>query len=146
VIRVEGATGFIDTNYIGKARAALLALETMDFVFLHVEAPDEMSHAGDIQGKIRAIEDFDEKVVGTVLRGLENLKPFRVMVLSDHPTPIEIRTHASEPSPFAVLSSENEENRGPGAAFSETEAGRSGLFFSPGHLLMERFIRGGIIG
>lgn len=145
VIRVEGATGFIDTNYVGKAEKALEALGEMDFVFIHVEAPDEMGHAGNTQGKIRAIEDFDEKVVGTVLRGLENRKPYRVMVLSDHPTPIAIRTHSGEPSPFAVLSSEGTENRGRGASFSEAEAARSGLLFTPGHTLMERFIRGTIL-
>jgi len=145
VIRVEGATGFTDTNYIGKARKALEALREMDFVFVHVEAPDEMGHAGNIEGKIQAIEDFDEKVVGTVLKGLEHFRPFRVMVLSDHPTPIAIRTHSREPSPFAVLSSESTENQGRGAAYSEAEAVKSGLLFSPGHLLMERFIRGKIL-
>jgi 2,3-bisphosphoglycerate-independent phosphoglycerate mutase len=145
VIRVEGATGFTDTNYIGKARKALEALREMDFVFVHVEAPDEMGHAGNMEGKIQAIEDFDEKVVGTVLKGLENIRPFRVMVLSDHPTPIVIRTHSREPSPFAVLSSESGENQGRGVAFSEADAVKSGLLFSPGHLLMERFIRGKIL-
>ncbi|MGV8080233.1 MAG: cofactor-independent phosphoglycerate mutase [Syntrophales bacterium] len=142
VIPVEGATGFTDTNYVGKAQKAIEALGEMDFVFVHVEAPDEMGHAGDIKGKIQAIEDFDEKVVGTVLKGLEGLKPYRVMVLSDHPTPIAIRTHSAEPSPFAVLSSTSGENQGRGTAYSEAEGGRSGLLISPGHLLMERFIRG----
>ncbi|NPU83040.1 MAG: cofactor-independent phosphoglycerate mutase [Syntrophaceae bacterium] len=142
VIRVEGATGFTDTNYIGKAQKAIESLGEMDFIFVHVEAPDEMGHAGDIEGKIRAIEDFDEKVVGTVLKGLETLKPYRIMVLSDHPTPIKLRTHSSEPSPFAVLSSEREENPGRGAVYSEAEGRRSGLLLSPGYLLMERFIRG----
>ena len=80
ILRVEGATGYTDTNYRGKARRALAALGEMDFVFVHVEAPDEMGHEGNTEGKIRAIEDFDEKVVGTVLRGLENRKPYRVMV------------------------------------------------------------------
>jgi 2,3-bisphosphoglycerate-independent phosphoglycerate mutase len=142
VIRVEGATGFTDTNYIGKAEKALDALKEMDFIFVHVEAPDEMGHAGDIEGKIKAIEDFDEKVVGTVLKGLETLKPYRVMVLSDHPTPISIRTHSSEPSPFAVLSSEDNENPCLGASYSESEGRKSGILLSPGHHLMERFIRG----
>lgn len=142
VIRVEGATGFTDTNYIGKAQKAIESLEEMDFVFVHVEAPDEMGHAGDINGKIKAIEDFDEKVVGTVLKGLEGLRPYRVMVLSDHPTPIVLRTHSAEPSPFAVLSSESGENSGRGTVYSEAEGSRSGLLLSPGHHLMERFILG----
>ena len=106
VIRVDGATGYIDTNYIGKARSALDALRDTDFVFVHVEAPDEMGHEGNVAGKIRAIEDFDEKIVGAILNEIYGLSPFRLLVLSDHPTPISLRTHSSDPSPFAVLSSD----------------------------------------
>jgi 2,3-bisphosphoglycerate-independent phosphoglycerate mutase len=141
VIRVPGVTGYIDTNYIGKARAALEALKEMDFMFVHVEAPDEMGHAGNLEGKIQAIEDFDEKVVGTVLKGLPDFDNYRVLVLSDHPTPIAIRTHASDPSAFAVLSSLKEENLGRGAAFSETDARAGGILVSPGYRLMNLFIR-----
>ena len=126
VIRVPGATGYIDTNYIGKAQAALEALKNLDFMFVHVEAPDEMGHAGNLEGKIQAIEDFDEKVVGTVLKGLPDFDDYRVLVLSDHPTPIALRTHASDPSAFAVLSSAKEENLGRGAAFSEADARAGG--------------------
>ncbi len=141
VIRVEGATGYIDTNYVGKARAALQALKDMDFMFVHVEAPDEMGHAGNLEGKIQAIEDFDEKVVGTVLAGLPEIDDYRVLVLSDHPTPIAIRTHASDPSAFAVLSSVKDENLGRGAAFTEAEARAGGILVSPGYRLMNLFIR-----
>lgn len=141
VIRVPGATGYIDTNYVGKAQAALTALKNMDFIFVHVEAPDEMGHAGNMEGKIQAIEDFDEKVVGTVLKGLTDFDDYRVLVLSDHPTPIAIRTHASDPSAFAVLSSVKEENLGRGAAFSETDARAGGILVSPGYRLMNLFIR-----
>jgi 2,3-bisphosphoglycerate-independent phosphoglycerate mutase len=141
VIRVPGATGYIDTNYVGKAQAALKALKDMDFMFVHVEAPDEMGHAGNLEGKIQAIEDFDEKVVGTVLKGLPDFDDYRVLVLSDHPTPIAIRTHASDPSAFAVLSSVKEENLGCGVSFSETEARAGGILVSPGYRLMNLFIR-----
>ncbi|HYQ60319.1 MAG TPA: cofactor-independent phosphoglycerate mutase, partial [Desulfatiglandales bacterium] len=92
-IYVQGATGYLNTNYRGKAEAALQALARMDFVFLHVEAPDEAGHAGNPKEKIEAIENFDRKVVGTVLEGLERFDDFRVMVVSDHLTPIVKRTH-----------------------------------------------------
>lgn len=141
VIRVPGATGYIDTNYVGKAQYALQALKDMDFMFVHVEAPDEMGHAGNLEGKIKAIEDFDEKVVGTVLKGLKEFDDYRVMVLSDHPTPIAIKTHASDPSAFAVLSSVKDENLGRGAAFTEAEARAVGILVSPGYRLMNLFIR-----
>lgn len=142
VIHVQGATGYIDTNYVGKAHAALEALNDKDFMFVHVEAPDEMGHAGNLDGKIRAIEDFDEKVVGTVLNGLRGFGAYRVLVLSDHPTPIAIKTHAADPSAFAVLSSSGDENLGRGAAFNEAEARAGGIMVSPGHGLMHLFIRG----
>jgi len=141
VIRVPGTTGYIDTNYFGKAQAALKALKDMDFMFVHVEAPDEMGHAGNLEGKIQAIEDFDEKVVGTVLKGLPDFGDYRILVLSDHPTPLVIKTHASDPSPFAVLSSVNEENLRRGEAFSESGAQAGGIMISPGYRLMNLFIR-----
>jgi 2,3-bisphosphoglycerate-independent phosphoglycerate mutase len=140
VLRVEGATGYIDTNYRGKAEKALFALKDLDLVFLHVEAPDEMGHEGNLEGKIRAIEDFDEKVVGMILRGVQEFGGFRVVVLSDHPTPIPLKTHSSEPSPFAVLSSAEGENQARGIPFGEREAALSGNLITPGHLFMEKFI------
>jgi 2,3-bisphosphoglycerate-independent phosphoglycerate mutase len=140
ILSVEGATGYTDTNYRGKAEKALSALKELDLVFVHVEAPDEMGHEGNLEGKIRAIEDFDEKVVGTVLHGIRSSGPFRIAVLSDHPTPLILRTHVSDPSPFTVLSSMHTENQGRGITFGEREAARTGNIISPGHLLMEIFI------
>lgn len=140
VLSVVGATGYTDTNYRGKAEKALAALAELDLVFVHVEAPDEMGHEGNVEGKVRSIEDFDEHVVGTVLRGMESLRPYRIVVLSDHPTPIKKRTHVGDPSPFAVLSSHAEENQNRRWAFGERDAGRSGNIISPGYLLMEAFI------
>lgn len=142
IIHVDGATGYTDTNYVGKAEQALAALDDMDFVFIHVEAPDEMGHEGHIAGKIRSIEDFDKKVVGTILHGMEKFDSFRVMVLSDHPTPICLKTHSADPSPFAVLSSEQNENLASGLSFSESSARKSRLFVSPGYHLMDMFMRG----
>ncbi len=141
VIHVDGATGYIDTNYIGKARSALDALRDTTFVFLHVEAPDEMGHEGNVAGKIRAIEDFDEMIVGAILNEINGLSPFRLLVLSDHPTPISLRTHSVDPSPFAVLSSDEHENLRNGSEFSEKSALQNGVMVSPGHLLMDRFIK-----
>jgi 2,3-bisphosphoglycerate-independent phosphoglycerate mutase len=142
VIPVEGATGYTDTNYLGKAKKALEALKEMDFIFLHVEAPDEMGHEGNLEGKIQAIEDFDKKIVGTILEEIPRFGSFRVMVLSDHPTPVALLTHSSDPSPFAVYSSRHEENLGRGTSFGETSARKGGISVSPGHLLMDYFIRG----
>jgi len=142
VLEVEGATGYIDTNYRGKAECALQYLEKGDFVFLHVEAPDEMGHEGDVRRKIQAIEYFDSDVVDTVLKGLRKLGEFRIVVLSDHPTPVSMKTHVADPSPFAVFSSRAEENLRQRCPFGETNANKSGITISPGYLLMEYFING----
>jgi len=140
-LHVEGATGYIDTNYSGKAQMALDALQFMDFVFLHLEAPDEMGHEGNAPGKIQAIEFFDEKIVGPILTGIRALGEYRLLVLSDHPTPIDLKTHVGDPSPFAVLSSRPEENAAQKQPFTEAAARESGILVSPGYLLMDKFIR-----
>jgi 2,3-bisphosphoglycerate-independent phosphoglycerate mutase len=139
-IYVKGATGYLNTNYRGKAEAALQALTRLDFVFLHVEAPDEAGHAGNWKEKIEAIENFDRKVVGTVLEGLESFDDFRVMVVSDHLTPIPRRTHTAEPTPFAWASKRELARSGPGAVFSEDSARSSGLLIEKGHELMDDFV------
>jgi len=141
VFPVEGATGYIDTNYEGKANMALDLLNFMDFVFVHLEAPDEMGHEGNAAGKVRAIELFDEKIVGPVLNKIGSFGDYRIIVLSDHPTPLDIRTHVSDPSPFAVLSSRKDENKAAGLPFNEINAKASSILISPGYLLMEKFIR-----
>jgi 2,3-bisphosphoglycerate-independent phosphoglycerate mutase len=102
--RVPGATGFLDTNYPGKVSTALKILSTSDFIYIHIEAPDECGHLGDWQKKRQAIEDFDRHVVGPVWRALENKKePYRLLVAMDHRTPVSIRGHSREPVPLAVL-------------------------------------------
>jgi 2,3-bisphosphoglycerate-independent phosphoglycerate mutase len=138
---VEGATGYIDTNYEGKSKMALDALQFMDFVFLHLEAPDEMGHEGNAIGKIKSIEYFDERIVGPILNNIGKFGDYRIMVLSDHPTPVDLKTHVGDPSPFAVLSSRPEENKVTGKPFTEAAARESGLLISPGYLLMEKFIQ-----
>jgi len=140
-IYVKGATGYLNTNYRGKAEAALQALTRMDFVFLHVEAPDEAGHAGNYREKLEAIENFDGKVVATVLEGLERFDDFRIMVVSDHLTPIVKRTHTAEPTPFAWASKKELHSPGTGAVFSEDSARKSGLLVERGHELMDHFMR-----
>jgi 2,3-bisphosphoglycerate-independent phosphoglycerate mutase len=143
-IDVPGATGYLDTNYEGKARAALDALQTVDFVYLHVEAPDEAGHKGNINEKIQAIEDFDRRVVRLVVEGLrDNFTDYRMLVLPDHPTPIAIKTHATDPVPFVLFSSKDlHKSTKQSVGFNEKDASASGLFIESGWELMDRFIRG----
>jgi 2,3-bisphosphoglycerate-independent phosphoglycerate mutase len=141
-IEVEGATGYLDTNYMGKADAALEALQTRDFVLLHVEAPDEAAHNGNFKEKIQAIEAFDEQVVGTVLKGLANYQSYRIMVVSDHYTPIVEKTHTVNPPPFAWAKKEELEAPPTKAPFTEASALKSGLFFKDGPELMTSFLSG----
>jgi 2,3-bisphosphoglycerate-independent phosphoglycerate mutase len=136
VIRVEGATGYIDTNYQGKAAAALKALESRDFVYLHVEAPDEASHGGNLAHKLQAIEDFDAQVVGPILAGIGRFGDFRILVTPDHPTPVALKTHTSDPVPFILYAGEETE-KGSATGYDEAQAKASGLVVDPGYKLME---------
>ncbi len=102
-IIVDGATGLSNTNYEGKAQAAIEALRENDFVFLHVEASDEAGHDGELELKLKTIENFDARIVGPILREISKWdEPVCIAVLPDHPTPLELRTHVSEPVPFAI--------------------------------------------
>jgi 2,3-bisphosphoglycerate-independent phosphoglycerate mutase len=140
VINVPGATGYLDTNYKGKAEAALEALQSRDFVYLHVEAPDEAAHGGSLTDKIEAIERFDKDVVGTVMAGIENLGEYRVLLLPDHPTPVAKMTHTKDPVPFVLAGSGVERPAIVADEYSEAAAKRSGLFVSPGHRLMDLLV------
>jgi 2,3-bisphosphoglycerate-independent phosphoglycerate mutase len=143
IVNVPGATGYLDTNYGGKAEYALREISRKDFVYVHLEAPDEASHNGNLKDKIQAIEDFDRKIVGPILQGLEKIGEFRVLALPDHPTPIVLRTHSPEPVPFVVYSSEHSGNSPREERFfDETCAQQTGLLMEKGHELMEKFIRG----
>ncbi|GAB4483540.1 MAG: cofactor-independent phosphoglycerate mutase [Thermodesulfovibrionales bacterium] len=141
ILQVPGITGYLDTNYLGKAEAALEALGRVDFVYLHVESPDEAGHSGNCRDKIRAIEDFDRIVVGTVIEGMKRFSEYRIMVLPDHATPVGIRTHSEEPVPFAIFDSRNPLSGNVG--YDESLAARPGaLSFDAGHSLMDYFIKG----
>lgn len=142
VITVPGATGYLDTNYEGKAEYALRGLEHLDFVFIHIEAPDEAGHNGDTKGKIQAVEDVDRLIVGRILEGLKRFPSHHVMVLPDHYTPISVRTHTNEPVPFCIYSSDRRgQGQGRAACFDEETAGKSGRSFSNGQELMAFFLK-----
>lgn len=138
VIDVPGATGYIDTNYRGKAEYALRSLEKNDFVFVHVEAPDEAGHNGDIQMKKKAIEDFDYEVVGRIAEGIKKFGDYRILVLPDHPTPISLRTHTREAVPFVVAGSDIPSS-GVGK-FDELTVKETKNIYNQGFKLIEKFL------
>lgn len=141
-IEVPGATGFLDTNYRGKAEYAVDALGKRDFVYVHVEAPDEAGHSGNIEDKVKAIENFDEKVVGTVLERIGQFPSCRVMVLPDHATPIRVKTHTSDVVPFVIYPALSDSDAEHGSAYDEVSASKAPLFVDQGHTLMDLFIHG----
>ncbi len=140
VINVPGATGWIDTNYKGKAEYALKSLAVKDFVYVHVEAPDEAAHNGMLKEKIAAIEAFDELVVGTVLKNSGKIGDFKLLVLPDHPTPVSLKTHTSDPVPFILYDSRNSKNSTI-KNYDEASAKSTGLFVKDGFKLMEMMIK-----
>lgn len=113
ILDVPGITGWLDTNYLGKAKYSLKALKEVDLAYIHVEAPDEAGHSGNYLDKIRAIEDFDSLVVGTILKGMESEhKEYRILLMPDHATPFRMRTHTDDPVPFVIYDSRmNIENK-----------------------------------
>ena len=138
-IEVEGATGYVDTNYAGKGRAAVEALDDLDLVFVHVEAPDEAGHNAEVQNKVRAIEQIDRHVIGPILDRLRAEEDgWRILVLPDHPTPCSIRTHTAAPVPFALAGKRvTAVLKEP---FSEEAAAASDLHIARGCELMEYFL------
>jgi 2,3-bisphosphoglycerate-independent phosphoglycerate mutase len=141
-IEVPGATGYFDTNYEGKAECALKSLWDRDFVFVHVEAPDEAGHHGDARLKIEAIEAFDRRVVGPILKGMEVFENFRILLLPDHPTPICLRTHTADPVPYVIYSSRDAQGPARGDAFNEAAGARSGILEERGFELLGRLLTG----
>lgn len=138
-ISVKGANGGLHTNYEGKARAAVDALlkDGFDFVYIHVEAPDEMGHQGSTEKKIQAIEYLDERVIRIVREALDQSgEPYRLLVLPDHPTPIRVRTHTSDPVPYLLYDSERELRRI--GAYNEREAKESKIVVEHGYKLIEK--------
>jgi 2,3-bisphosphoglycerate-independent phosphoglycerate mutase len=141
LIEVEGATGYLDTNYKGKGQAAAAALDDVDLIAVHVEAPDEAGHNGDAAAKVKAIEEVDRHVVGPVLEKLRRFDAYRILCLPDHPTPVGRRTHTATPPPFCMAGHRISPDRA--TAFNEKQAESSGLRIDPGHELMEFFLKSG---
>lgn len=139
LINVPGATGYYDTNYQGKGEYAVNLLKKKDFIFVHVEAPDEAGHNGDMRAKITAIENFDKFVVGPVWDYLKETDDFRIMVLSDHATPVSVRTHVSDPAPFVMAGSGIGHNGL--ATFNEVNAKLGNIIFKSGAALTGALIK-----
>ncbi|MCL5061752.1 MAG: cofactor-independent phosphoglycerate mutase [Nitrospiraceae bacterium] len=142
ILKVPGVTGWLDTNYSGKAEYALNALKDTDFIYIHVESPDEAGHSGNYRDKIKAIEDFDCLVVGPVMKGLkERFKNYRVLLMPDHATPIKVRTHTDEPVPFVIYDSRNEK-KNKGVTYDESITERKDIVVvNEGYKLMDYFIK-----
>lgn len=142
VIEVEGATGNIDTNFKGKGEAALKTLlEGQDLVYIHVEAPDECGHHGDLEGKIQAIERIDQDIVGPLLKGLEEAgEDYSILVMPDHPTPISIKTHISDPIPYLLYCSTDVTDSGIDT-YTEKTGKSTGVYVEPGYLLMQQLLK-----
>lgn len=136
---VPGATGYYDTDYMAKAKYAIEALKRKDFVFVHVEAPDEAGHNGDLRQKIMAIENFDKLIVGTILDELRDKEPFRIAVLPDHATPIEVRTHTRDLVPFAIYGDGIDKDNV--CQYNEIAVKESGLLLQKGYKLMDLLIK-----
>ena len=142
VCEVEGATGSIDTNWEGKAQAAIDALlkDGCDFAYIHVEAPDEMAHQGLTEEKVRSIEYLDSRIVAPVMKAMEEAgEDYRLLLLPDHPNLLRLRTHTPDPVPYVLYDSTRQQKKI--ARYSETEARATGLFEPQGHKLMERFLK-----
>ena len=143
VYQVEGATGSIDTNWEGKAQAAIDALlkDGCDFVYVHVEAPDEMAHQGLVEEKVKSIEYLDKRVIAPIKQAVEDAgEDYRMLILPDHPNLLRLRTHTGDPVPYVLYDSTRQ--RKTLARYGETEAKATGNFEPQGYRLMERFLKG----
>ena len=137
-IKVEGATGYFDTNYKAKGLAAIEALRKYDVVLVHVEATDEAGHEGKAEVKKKALESIDAQIIGPVLAELKKYSEWRILVMPDHPTPVSTKGHVGDPIPFAIGGSDI----APGSKlpFSESNAAKTGVLFDPGFELMKKFL------
>ena len=142
VIDVEGATGTVHTNFDGKAKASIDALKNgADFVYIHLEGADEAGHRKEIDNKVKSIELIDSKIVAPVVEYLKNSgEDYHILVMPDHPTPLAIRTHTSDPIPYIIYRSEKEENHGE-RVYTEKVATETGIYRPEGHLLMNELLK-----
>lgn len=140
VVDVEGATGYIDTNFEGKANAAINEFKNgQDFVYIHVEAPDECGHRHEIENKKRSLELIDEKILGPVLNALEQYDDYKVLIMPDHATPLELRTHTNDPIPFLMYHKKGEiEGKD---EFTEQTCKDTGIYIEDGHNILSMFLK-----
>jgi len=142
VVKVPGATGFLDTDYAAKGRYGLRTLKDHDFLLVHIEAPDEAAHMGRADLKVEAIERIDELVIGTLLEGLPRLGHYRLLLMPDHATPCELKTHSNEPVPFAIVGDEALGQAPPVIRrYTESDAAATGLMVGDGYGLIERLFQ-----
>jgi len=140
---VPGATGNVNTNFDGKAKAAIEALESGDdFIYVHLEAPDEAGHRHEIDNKVKAIELIDSKIVAPIVEYLNGCgEDFGILIMPDHPTPLAIRTHSSEPIPYLLYFSKDAENDNGFKTYTEAEAKKTGIFVEQGYTLINKLLR-----
>jgi 2,3-bisphosphoglycerate-independent phosphoglycerate mutase len=145
IVKVPGATGFLDTDYAAKGRYGLEALRHKDFLLLHIEAPDEAGHMGRADLKVEALERIDQLILGPMLEGLAAAGDFALLLMPDHATPCKLKTHSNDPVPFAILR-HGDAAKGPAASrrYTEADAARTGIFFEHGYRLIEALIDGGM--
>ena len=142
VIEVDGATGYLDTNYNGKVQSALNSLKENDFCMIHIEAPDETGHEGDYKKKIQAITDLDKKVIGPIYEGLKkDYSEYKICIVSDHPTPVELRTHSYEYVPYMIFDSRMPNVNHDKETFDERSANETDKVFHNGHELISVFFQ-----
>ncbi|MCR4874993.1 MAG: cofactor-independent phosphoglycerate mutase [Clostridia bacterium] len=141
VIEVEGACGTYETNFAGKAKAAIDSLKRNDYVYIHMEAPDECGHQGDLEHKILSIEKIDSIVVKYIVEELsKQSEPFSILVAPDHPTPIALKTHVSDPVPYIIYRS-NKELDNKAKTYNEQTAKDSGIYYASSEELIQKFIK-----
>jgi 2,3-bisphosphoglycerate-independent phosphoglycerate mutase len=140
-LEAPGATGYTDTDYGSKGRCAVRALADTDIVCVHVEAPDEASHEGDVAAKIKSLEEIDRHIVGPLLQALRAAGEYRIWVSPDHPTPVRLKTHSHGWVPFAIAGTGVSPDAS--ATYDEITAGRSALAFDAGWRLMQKFVSSG---
>lgn len=140
VIEVAGATGYLDTNFAGKAQAAINTLKkNNNFVYIHIEAPDECGHRNETGGKVKSIELIDKLVLEPILKEFEG-EEFKILICPDHPTPLALKTHTNEPVPYLIYDSRKKEINNKKVCFSEKTAEETGVYIAYGYTLMARFL------
>ncbi|MDP1553221.1 MAG: phosphoglycerate mutase, partial [Methanobacteriaceae archaeon] len=137
-INVPGATGYFDTDYVAKGKYAVDALDDHDLIFIHVEAPDEAGHAGDVAEKIKAIQEIDSKILGPLMKKLEEYEEYVLVLLPDHATPISVKTHTMDPIPYVIYSNRIKPDKV--EQYDEESAKKGSLGMDKSHNLINKII------